>query len=89
MSIIRAVPPAAEPAMMAVRLLEEEGDDGGGIVVGNVVEVCQKETWARMVHDERETYDYCRSIDKGGECGRDGRWCSILRRRRCRRRCGG
>jgi hypothetical protein len=33
----RAVPPAAEPAMMAVRSLEEEGVEGWGIVLGIVV----------------------------------------------------
>lgn len=74
----RAVPPAAEPAMMAVRWLEV-GLDGAGIVLGIVVWVC-KEDVDGGVWSGDGTYEYLGSIDVGSVCGGDDRWGSLLRR---------
>ena len=78
MTMRRAVPPAAEPAMMAVRWLEE-GVDGSGIVLGIVVWVCKTDAGGGDWSGDG-TYEYLGSIDIGGVCGGDGRWGSLLRR---------
>jgi len=44
---MRAVPPAAEAAMMAVRSLEE-GEDTWGIVLGIMVWVCRGDVGGSM-----------------------------------------
>ena len=83
--MMNAVPPAAEPAMMAVRLLEVEGDDSSGIVLGNEVEVWGNSNRCRLREKcHQETYKYLRSVDISGICRGDG-GCRFLLRRRCRR----